>query len=116
MAQPDPTAARPARVMISVAAELARIRNDMRALEDAIGHILAFAAPDEVSIRIQAVDLIVQEIDDLARFCAAAGDSLEDAAAFDLSPALAVLKLRRLSETIAGGKVCENISGDVDLF
>jgi hypothetical protein len=88
----------------------------MRALEDAIGHILAFAAPEEVSARIQAVDLIVQEIDDLARFCAAVSDGMAAAATFDLGPALAVLKLRRLSETIGGGTVCDNVSGDVHLF
>lgn len=117
MAPADPsTLGRPANVMLSVAAELARIRNDMRALEDVIGHILAFAAPDEVSCRIQAVDLVVQEIDDLARFCAAVSGSMGQAAPFDLAPALSVLKLRRLSETITGGRMREPISGEVDLF
>lgn len=104
--------------LFAVAAELARIRNDTRGLEEAVGHILAFAAPEAVPRHLQQIDLLVQELDDLARFCGQAAEAVDRGARFDGTRALQVLRLRRLALALGqiGGGMEGAISGEVDLF
>ncbi len=117
MAAPKPMTRPVGAVMRSVAIELTRVRDDIRAMEEAIGHILAFAAPQEVPTQIQQMDRIVQEIDDLARFCAVAGEGLDDGLRFDATAALAALKLRQLAHAMGAHDAFEPApGGDVHLF
>lgn len=104
--------------LLAVAAELARIRNDTRGLEEAVGHVLAFAAPEAVPRHLQRIDLLVQELDDLARFCGQAAEAVDRTTRFDGTRALQVLRLRRLALALGQvGAVAEGGStGDVDLF
>jgi hypothetical protein len=104
--------------LFAVAAELAHIRNDTRSLEEAVGHVLAFAAPDTVPRHLQQIDLLVQELDDLARFCGEAAVAVDRGIRFDATPALQVLRLRRLALALgqAGVGAEGAASGEVDLF
>jgi hypothetical protein len=88
----------------TLAGQLTRIRNELCLVEEAIEHILVVAKSREGFGRIQQLDRIMQEIDDLARFCGVAGEGLGDTPDLDLAPALAALKLRHMVRAMGHGE------------
>ena len=107
-----------AAVLSSMAGELTRIRRDIRDTEEAIGQILGFSDPEEVPARIQHMDLVIQELDDIARFCTVTADGLDGGVLVDISAALAAMRLRRLAHAMGVREDAYEADqhGEVELF